>query len=440
MEILSQNTTLGEQLVSSFTDFESRLNGAKASAIHAVRKEALEIFNQKGFPSTKDEEWKYTNLQPILKNEWLLDETDVSKITQKDIEPFLIKGSEYNLLLFVNGKFVPSLSNIKDEGITACSLSEAIHEHSPVVEKHFTKYLSPSFNAFSALNTAFAFEGAFVHVPKNKSVQYPIEILSISGYESDNAFRQLRHLVVAEEGAEFTVIENNRSFANYAAFTNVVSEVVVASNAKVYYHKLQLENDSSSQVNTTQIYQAKDSHCDTSTITLGGKLVRNDLNFKLDDKNCESHLYGLYLPAGHEHFDNHTFVDHAKPNCFSNEFYKGIVMDSATAVFNGKIIVREDAQKTNAFQSNKNVLLSPDAKVDTKPQLEIFADDVKCSHGATVGQLDEEALFYLQSRGIGKEQAHALLVYAFAQDVLQNITLPGYKEYLEDLIRAKLNK
>ncbi|MGZ5303232.1 MAG: Fe-S cluster assembly protein SufD, partial [Bacteroidia bacterium] len=288
-----------------------------------------------------------------------------------------------------------------------------------------------------AANTAYARQGVFIYVPRGKKMSLPVHVLYISG-ANEKPFVQLRNLIVAEESAEVTVVENYQSVGDGESFLNVVTEISAAPNANVEHYKIQLENNQANHVNLTQIHQQKDSTVRNFTVALGGNILRNDLNYTLDDQNCEAYLNGLYVSADSQLIDNHSFVDHAKPNCYSNEFYKGIMMHKSTAVFNGKIMVRPDAQKTNAYQSNKNILLSPEAKINAKPQLEIFADDVKCSHGATTGQLDEEALFYMRSRGIGEEDARAILTFAFAEDVLFDIKIEPLRAFLEAKVEEKL--
>jgi Fe-S cluster assembly protein SufD len=361
-------------------------------------------------------------------------------VSEATLKAFLPEGLDTYRIVFVNGVFNETLSTLAaiPEGISILPLHTALKSQSSLIDTHFGKYLKPEFNGLVAANTALARNGLFIHIPKGKMLDKPVHLISVSA--GANPFIQLRNLVIAEESAEVSVLETTASADNGESFTNIVTEIAAAANAKVNHYKLQLENTNSVQTNVTQIHQAQDSNCQSFTITLGGGLVRNDLNFTLGAQNCESHLYGLYISGGSQHIDNHSFVDHAMPHCFSNEFYKGIMMEQSTGVFNGKILVRPDAQKTNAYQSNKNVLLSEEAKINTKPQLEIFADDVKCSHGATTGQLDEEALFYLRARGIDVQAARALLTYAFAADVLDHVALEPLKEYLETAVHTKLGR
>jgi Fe-S cluster assembly protein SufD len=293
-------------------------------------------------------------------------------------------------------------------------------------------------NAFTALNTAFAHDGVVIQVPANATVELPTILRFVSDARQVNVASQPRNLFIVNKNAEVKVAESFRTLGDQASFTNVVTEIVVAEDARMEYYKIQNESDMAYHIGTTQVYQKDRSHFYSATVTLDGGFIRNNLNIALDGSNCEAHMYGLYFPNGRQHIDNHTLVDHRKPNSHSNELYKGILEDRSTGVFNGKIFVRQDAQKTNAYQSCKNVVLSNDATMNTKPQLEIFADDVKCSHGTTTGKLNEEALFYLRSRGIPKVEAQSLLMYAFAEDVIKKIKIDTLREQLERRIQAKL--
>lgn len=436
MDTEVQNISAKDKFIGFFRDDE------KDGIIGPIRKEALAKFEESGFPTLKNEDWKYTSLAGFQKIDWqLYPDFDHSHIQFSEIEHFLIPNITTNLLVFIHGKWAKHLSIIHEPKpeILITSFAVALNEYPEVIENHFAKYADYKKNAFSALNTALATDGAFIHVPKGFHLQFPVQILNISGYGMENGAAHTRNLIVLEENTKAEFIENNVSIGNHISFSNIVSEIVVSKSAQLNYYKNQVENSSAYHVNLTQIHQKSHSLCNTYSICLGGKFLRNDLNFELGDAHCESHLYGLYISNGQQLIDNHTFVDHAKPECFSNELYKGIMADKSTAVFNGKIIVRPDAQKTNAYQSNKNILLSDEARINTKPQLEIFADDVKCSHGATTGQLDDEALFYLRSRGINENTARAMLTLAFAEDVLANIKEERIKGYFEKLVSDKLS-
>ncbi len=343
-------------------------------------------------------------------------------------------------LFFINGQYEPGLSTILSpaEQISIQPLRQALENNPEEVNQWFGKMADSKDEAFTALNTAFANEGVFINVPAGKIVEHPVLLYFITDSRSENIGAQPRNLVVIGERAEVKITETFLGVGENFSFTNIVSEIHVAKEAHVTYFKVQNEGTSASHIGTTQVRMEDRSHFYSATVSLNGAFIRNNLNIKLDGEYCETFMYGLYFPDGKQHIDNHTIADHRKPNSQSNELYKGVLRGKSTGVFNGKIFVREDAQKTNAFQSCKNVVLSPDATMNTKPQLEIFADDVKCSHGTTTGQLDEEALFYLRSRGISRAEALNLLMFAFCEDVITQIKIEPIQEYLEGIITQKL--
>jgi Fe-S cluster assembly protein SufD len=424
----------------SFEKFEASLNGEMASDIHKVRKDAIVAFEEMDFPTIKNEDWKYTNIEPILNYNFIPAERK-TKLNSEDISKYLIAGLKAKTLVFINGQFSEKLSSLNHDieklGIKIASFANMVKSVPELVNKYFAKYAKLN-NGFIALNTAFAKDGAFIYVPDEITVNDPIHILNLNGGENDNLLSQPRNLIIAGKNSKVKIIESYNSITDNANFTNVVTEVIAEEGSNIELYRIQDENLNSFQVSLTQVEQKKRSVFTVYTMTTGGALVRNDVNSVLNDEGCETHLYGLYITDGSQHVDNHTMMDHAKPHCLSNELYKGVLNGKSRAVFNGKVLVRPDAQKTNAYQSNKNILLSPDAKVDTKPQLEIFADDVKCSHGATVGQLDEESLFYLRSRGIPKDMARSILIRAFANDVFEEIKIDEVHEHLNNLIFSKL--
>jgi Fe-S cluster assembly protein SufD len=312
-------------------------------------------------------------------------------------------------------------------------------EYKDIIARHLGhsgKYIK---DGIHALNTAFLQEGIFIYVKKGAVLEHPVYIYNITDARSANILSQPRSLIYIGENARVQFVETYATLGLSESFTNEVMEVVVEKDAIVEYYKIQNDAAHNSQVITTHFRQVGKSLVNTVTISLDGSIVRNNLNIAMEAEHSESHFYGLYFLKGKTHVDNHTVVDNVKPHCFSNELYKGIIDDDATAVFNGKIFVQRDAQKTNAFQSNKNILLSDTATVNTKPQLEIFADDVKCSHGCTVGQLDDEGLFYLRSRGINEKAARSLLVHAFAIDILEHIKPEPIRKYVDQLISERLN-
>ena len=412
-----------------------------SSALTPVEQNAFNTFNTLGIPTVKNEEWKYTRIGGVFNKEYAFNpEHFTNSLTSEDINPIRFPGYEAaNELVFVNGLYSQNLSTVRSENLTVVSLEEAAsNEYREIVMQHLghsSKYINDGLNA---LNTAFAAEGIFVHVKKGKVIEHPVYIYNITDARATNIFSQPRVLIHIGMNAQVIFAETYATFGASESFTNQVTEIVVEKDAVVEYYKIQNDAAHTNQVSTTHIRQIGKSLVNTVTVSLDGGIIRNNLNIAMEAEHSESHFYGLYFLKGNTHVDNHTVVDNVKPHCESNELYKGIVDDKATAVFNGKIFVQKDAQKTNAFQSNKNILLSEEATINTKPQLEIFADDVKCSHGCTVGQLDEKGMFYLRSRGISERAAKSLLVHAFAIDILEHIKPEPIRRYVDALIAERL--
>lgn len=422
--------------------FQQSQSSNGSSVLTPLEQEAFNAFTTLGVPTIKHEEWKYTRVGGLFNKEYAFNpELIPGTIAASDIDAFRLPGHEAaNSLVFVNGLYSASLSTIRSLTLSVLSLDEATKgEHRDLVMQHIgqsSKYIKDGLNA---LNTAFAADGVFIKVARGKIVEHPVYIYNISDARAANILSQPRTLIYVGQNAQVSFAETYATLGSQESFTNQVTEVVVEQDAIVEYYKIQNDKTSASQVGTTHIRQVGKSLVNTVTVSLNGAIVRNNLNIAMEAEHSESHFYGLYFLKGATLVDNHTVVDNVKPHCESNELYKGVVDDTATAVFNGKIFVQKDAQKTNAFQSNKNILLSDGATVNTKPQLEIFADDVKCSHGCTVGQLDEEAFFYLRSRGIGESAAKALLVRAFAVDILAHIKPESIRNYVDGLIAERLN-
>ncbi|SDL83450.1 Fe-S cluster assembly protein SufD [Catalinimonas alkaloidigena] len=423
-----------------FAQVEEKNSPQSQSALQQQRRAAMEAFQALDFPTTKHEEWKYTNVAPLLKTPYDLKQNEAVSSMLGEERQQLFDIPEANVLVFVNGNYEAHLSRILSpvHELTLLNLASAEEKNEPALYEHFGKLADAEHNAFTALNTGFSQQGAYFYVPKGQEVERPIIIHYVSDAKRGPVLSNPRNLFVVGANSRVQVIENFVTLGDQPAFDNAVTEIYVSEGAFVDYYKLQNCAPAASHVGTTQVHQERNSHFDSFMITLQGQLIRNDLNIVLDGEGCEGHMYGLYLQKGKTHVDNHTLVDHRKPNSFSNELYKGILDDRATGVFNGKIYVRQDAQKTNAFQSNRNILLSEEATINTKPQLEIWADDVKCSHGATTGQLDEEALFYLRARGLGEGQAKAMLMHAFASDVVDKVRIEPLRNYLEQLITERL--
>jgi Fe-S cluster assembly protein SufD len=409
--------------------FSSLLEAAPKN-FEPVRTLARESYLAQGIPAVKAEEYKFTNISKKLDQKI----TDFSSslpvvLTAEQVKAAIYDGFEGHVLVFSNGQFLPALSS-KIEEVEVSLISEKADVALGSIAK-------PEKDAFAALNQASFQDGIFISVPKKTQVQKPILLLS---FDQANTGQVIQPRVWIEVGdfAEVTFIDQSIGSGESSYFVNEVVEVKGGVSCHVHYYRIQNEGSNVIEVSTIETDIQKDSTFNSVNISLSGDMVRNNLNLNLRGSNSEGNMYGIYLLNGKTHVDNHTNVDHTIPHAESNELYKGILADQSRGVFNGKIFVRQDAQKTNAFQQNNNILLSDDAIVNTKPQLEIWADDVKCSHGCTVGQLDEEALFYLQARGIDKLQAKGLLLYAFAGEVLEKIKVESFREYCDSLIQERL--
>jgi len=416
--------------------FESSIDNLPGNAITKTnRREAFNKFIDLGFPTKSNEEYKYSTTEKLFKDELQWTSNKQNKL-HIDYDFYRNNNTDANHVFLVNGELIHEESelNILNDDCFICDLKTAATKYNSLFEKYYAAQIRNFKDAFAQLNTALASNGLFIYIAPNVQVQKPIQINNIC---TSNAYQmlQVHHVIVAEKFSNVSMVETFFSEKNSEAYLlNTLSEVYVGQNAFVNYYKLQSENDKAIHINTTQVIQSQQSHFDTNTVTLGGKWLRNNLNIVLNGIQCVSHLNGLQLLSKQQHVDNHTLVDHQMPHCESNQLYKGILKDKSTGVFNGKIFVRKDAQKTNAYQSSKNMLLSDDATMNTKPQLEIYADDVKCSHGSSTGQIDENAVFYLRARGISPDSAKALLMCAFAMDVIHTIKIDSYKNYLGGLI------
>ncbi|MFN3872730.1 MAG: Fe-S cluster assembly protein SufD [Ignavibacterium sp.] len=435
------NTDFKQWFIENFQTFEKSLNGEKTEAFHKKRKDALTKFSSLNIPTLKDEEWKYTNISPVIKHIFSIvpPKTDVAP---EIIGKFLFDNLEHHLLVFINGEFRKDLSRLSElpNGVEVGSLSTAIKNNHPVLLKHFGKYAEDSNNLFTALNSAYTKDGAFIFVSKGKIVEDPIHIIFLNTSGEEKFITQPRNLFIAEDNSQVSVIEQYASDSDGIYLSNTVTEIYVGENAVVDHIKLQEESLKSFHIGRMEVDQERNSNFSSHLISTGAEFSRNEFTTRFNGEGGESMLNGLFMISENQFFDAHTMIDHAMPRCNSHEHYKGILQDKARGVFNGKVMVRPDAQKTNAFQENNSILLSDDAVMNSKPQLEIFADDVKCSHGATVGKLDEEAKFYLKSRGIGEEAATAILIHAFASDVIKTIKIEPLREYLEEIITKRFNQ
>lgn len=421
-----------------FKEYFDQLQTGDSSVFNNHRQQAFAAFSKLGVPGVKHEEWKYTRVNSLFNTRYQLQPGQT--LLAADLNDLRLPGYETaNELVFVNGRYAADLSTVRSRDLVLLSLTEAARgEYASVVDQHYGHSADYLRDGINALNTALSDGGIYLHIRRGLELEHPVYIYHIADARAEAVLAQPRSLVYLGENAGATIVETYHTLGNAGSFTNQVLEVAVEKDARLEYYKIQNDVTSANLVSTSHIRQTGASHVNTVTISLNGGIVRNNLNLVLEAPHCEGHLYGLYFQHGSSHVDNHTIVDNVAPDCLSYELYKGILDDQSTGVFNGKIFVRQAAQKTNAYQTNKNVLLSKTANVNTKPQLEIFADDVKCSHGCTVGQLDEEALFYLRSRGISRQAAQALLLQGFALDVLEKIKLIPVRTYIDNLIAGRL--
>ncbi len=428
---------LKEKLISSFLAFEDTVD--LDNPVHEVRSAAIKNFEEKGFPSKKEEAWKYTSLNSLQKIDFSIFPKQETALEYKDIKKYFLHEIDTYKIVFVDGVYSSYLSETTHDGVDVCLMSSAFSKpmFQPVIDVYFNKVASKD-ESLTTLNTAFSREGAYIYIPKNKMPKKPIQILHLATGNEAALMLQPRNLIVAEDNAEVQIIERHQSLTENEVFTNSVTEIFAGKDAIVDYYKVQNDALTASLVDNTYISQKDHSVVRVHTFSFGGKLIRNNLNFYQNGERIDSTLKGVTILGDKQHVDHHTLVNHAQPNCESHQDYKGIFGDSSTGIFNGKIIVDKIAQKTDAFQQNNNILLSDKATINSKPQLEIFADDVKCSHGCTIGQLDDEALFYLRSRGIPKKEATALLMYAFANNVLQSVRIPELKARINKIIANKL--
>ncbi len=399
-----------------------------------LRREALARFTAAGYPTTRNEDWRFTPITSIAQTKWKLDAGRLAKpVTPESTAPFLVNRGTWTTLVFVNGRFDARLSHRPrpTPGVTVETLAEALGADPALLG-------SSTATPFAPLNSACALDGVVVRVSADVAVADPIQFLYLSTPEAEGCVVHVRNVLRIGPGARAQFIESYAGLAPAVSFTNAVTEVSVGDGAWVEHSRIQRESENAYHIGLTEVEQGRDSHYRSFTLAMGGAIARHDLRARLGGQNVETLLYGLYLGQGTQLVDNHTTIFHDHPNCRSWEVYKGILDDNCRAVFNGKVFVTPEAQKTDAKQTNRNLLLSAGAKVDTKPQLEIFADDVKCTHGATVGRLDPIAAFYLQSRGIPRGEAQRLLIYAFAAEVVNEVASTPVREALDRLVLERL--
>ena len=414
------------------------LNGTSAS-ISKQREDAIEHFEELGIPTNDLELWKYTNIAKIIDRPYTLPlGVETPSVDESDIAPFLIDDMDAHRVVLVNGRVDEPLSDIGalPPGVVVSGLAQAGDEHPDIVEEHYGRYADYEDDAMTALNTAFVQDGAFVYVPSGTIVETPIFFLHVTASDGD-LFLQPRHLFVVEDGGIAKIVEAQHSLTDAQTFTNTVGEAFVGEKGNLDHYLLQDEGASASQVHTRAAKQQDDSVYSTQTVTYTGEVVRNNAVVEADGTFCESNLYGLVIGKDDMHVDNHTRMDHVQPDCNSNELYKHVLNDESTAVFNGKVFVARGSQRIDAYQQNDTIVMNNEAQIYTKPELEIYADDVECSHGATTGQLDEEGVFYLRSRGISERQARILMLQAFSEEALSELSIDIFRDYVTELVRDR---
>lgn len=429
--------SLKDKLLSSYIAFEDNLEAD--SPINELRNAAIKNFEEKGFPTKKDEAWKYTSLNTLIKKDYSIYPRQLDKsLEYHEVKKYFLNDVDTFKIVLIDGVYSSFLSETTHEHFDVCLMSSALNKskYQDVIEKYFNK--AANNDSLTSLNTAFAKEGAYIRIPENIEVEKPIEIINFSTGNESSVLLQPRNLIVVGENSHVQIIERHQSLSGNEVLTNCVTEVFAEKRAYIDYYKIQNNFTSASLIDNTYLMQERESNCNVHTFSFGGKLTRNNLNFYQNGEYCNSTLKGITILEGKQHVDHNTLVHHIAPNCESHQDYKGVYGDVSTGVFNGKVVVEKDAQKTDAFQQNNNILVDDGATINAKPQLEIFADDVKCSHGCTIGQLDEEALFYMRSRGIGKKEARALLMYAFSNTVLESVKIPSLKKRINRLIADKI--
>lgn len=435
-----------EKFIELFRLYENTLNGQKNYAGHTIQKTAIQrLDNDVYFPTRRNEDWKYTNVAELLQAQY--QQPKFVDIKTADISPFLFEGLDTYLLVFVNGKYNNVLSSTDElsKKIIIHDISSGLEEGrltKTTASAFLNKWASEANNSFMVLNTAFAQNGIYIYVPDGLVLNRPVHILNIAHAEEEPTVISPQKIIVAGENSKLTIIEtyHHLTHSQQTYFTNTVTQLVLKRNAVVDHYRIQDEGENAFFINNTEVDQMRDSTYSSYVVDLGGKLVRNNLSSILKDSGTSTNFYGIYVGINKQHIDNQTFIDHAYPNCNSNELYKGVLTDNAKGVFNGKIIVRPDAQKTNAFQKNHSLVLSKGASMNSKPQLEIFADDVKCSHGATIGQLNEDALYYMRSRGLSKKEAISVLKQAFLTEITELINIDPVRAKVEQMLVDKFKQ
>ena len=429
-----------ETYLETFANFSKRASGHNLPWLRKLREDAFARFCETGFPTTHDEDWRFTNISAIARTPFSLPRATPALPAESDLKPWTEEGTSARLV-FVDGHFVGKLSSVGSlpAGVRISSLNDEMTRNSSTLEQHFGRYLNFRRDPFSALNTAFAEDGAFVQVSRGISLEKPIHLLFVSTGGKTATMTHPRNLLLVEREAQATIIEEYVSLSDGVVLSNSATELIAEESSNVSHYMLEREGTQAFNISTLRIQQGRSSNVASHSLLLGGGLVRNNVHPVLAGEGAECLINGLFIGSGTQHLDNYMYVEHQKPHASSRQFYNGILDDHAHGVFHGRIVVHKDAQKTDAKQTNRNLLLSDDAQIDTKPQLEIYADDVKCTHGATIGQIEENALFYLRSRGIDEAQARKLLLSAFARECAERMHAGFARDYAERIIEAHLS-
>ncbi len=437
MSATIQIAGLGNYL-EAFTKLQQRTS-RQPEWLRALREDAFGRFCDVGFPTTKDEDWRFTNVAPIAQATFYPAKDGSAGVRIEDLEPFLL-SSALCRMVFVNGRYAPELSDTEQlaEGVEAGSLADVIHKFPKALEAHLGRYLETQGDAFCSLNTAFLEDGGYVHVPRGIVLEAPIHLLFVSTVSDEPQIVHPRNLLIVERNAQATIVEEHVSLTDGVLFANAVTELIAAENSVISHVMIERESSKTFHISTLRIQQERDANVSSHSVLIGGALVRNNVHPVLAGEGGQCLINGLYLGDDHQHLDNYMLVEHASPHCASHQFYNGILGGYSHGVFHGRILVHKDAQKTDAKQTNRNLLLSDTAQIDTKPQLEIYADDVKCTHGATIGQIEENALFYLRSRGLDEDSAREMLLLAFAGECLVRIPAGPVRKHVERVVHRTL--
>jgi len=428
-------TEVQDSYLESFARFENGAAGNGAGWLRSIRQGAIARFSELGFPTTRDEDWRFTNVAAIADTSFSLPQDGRVELGPQALEPFRFSGSACSQLVFVNGRYAPGLSWLRPlpEGVQIGSLAHALSDAPDFLEPYLARYADYQQDGFCALNTGFMEDGAFVRIARGTVLEEPIYLLYVTS-ATVPTITHPRNLIIVGGGSQATVVEDYLTLSGGVHFSNVITEVVVGENSVLSHYQIERESTEAFHVSTLRVQQGRSSSVASHSVLLGGALVRNNIHPVMAGEGGDCLINGLFMAAGRQHMDNYMKVEHTSPHCGSRQFYNGILDGQSRGVFHGRIVVHKAAQKTNAKQTNRNLLLSEGAQIDTKPQLEIYADDVKCTHGATIGQIDEDAIFYLRSRGIAETSARDILLSAFAGESLERMKLEPLRKHLEALI------